>query len=185
MDQRTVFRWGIVIVCASITFCEARGQDLRIPQELSTNGIPCKANLDAAIVAFKAGEDTVALEQVNLGLTLCPGNATLVELRGLLLFARGDYREASVAIHRIMGAGPGWNWTTVNALYPNVETYTKHLRALEAHAKKHPDDGPARFLQAYHYLVIGAPKAAARELEMVIRLEINDPIAADLLKKIR
>lgn len=164
---------------ATITFSAVHGQDAAL------TGTPCRANTNAAVAAFKNGDHETALEQVNQGLVQCPGNMTLVQLRGLILFAREEYHEASVAVHKVMGAGSGWSWATVHGMYSDAATYTKHLRALEAHTKKHPDDGPARFLQAYHYMVIDAPKAAARELEMVIRLEINDPIAADLLKKMR
>jgi predicted Zn-dependent protease len=148
------------------------------------NGASCKSSLDVAITAFKQGDDASALDHVTEGLALCPGDPVLLEFRGLVLFARGDYLGASEAVHHVLATRPGWDWATVHSVYADVETYTRHLRALEAYAKKHPDDSSARFLQAYHYKVVGHPHAAVRELEIVIRLEYSDPIAVKLLKSL-
>lgn len=144
----------------------------------------CQQSLEAAKTAFKLGDFDTALSRVNRGLEQCPGTRVLHEFRALVLFAKGDYRASSAAVHTVMATGSNWNWGTLVRLYPDVDAYTAQLRALEEFTRKHPDDGPARFLQAYHYMVVGYPDAAARELEMVIRLESNDAIAAELLKRL-
>ena len=49
----------------------------------------------------------------------------------LVLFALQRYDEASVALYAVLSIGPGWDWPTLVGLYPDVETYTAQLRALE------------------------------------------------------
>lgn len=124
----------------------------------------------------------MALDRVTQGLAVCPGDNALHQFRELIVFAKGDYAEASVLAHKAVGSGTGLTWATIYPVYPDVQTYTKHLRALESFTKKHPDDGAARFLQAYHYRALGSTDAAVRELEMVIRLEYNDITAVNLLR---
>ena len=196
MNRHRLFFSGATFLSATIVFGPAWGQDRRpqVPETVAAskapqamgiaNGGPCKQSWDATLAAFKRGEDEAALAHVTRGLAQCPTDPALLEMRGLMLFAAGDYHEASAVINRVLAVGPGWNWTTVHDLYPSVDAYTKHLRALEAHAKKHPDDGHARFLLAYHYKVDGYPDAAVRELQMVVRLEAYNPVAVDLLKKL-
>ncbi len=196
MNRHRLLLLETPLLCVVIACSQACGQGPRpavpgavalsqAPQQVGiTNGMSCKQSLEAAIAAFKLGDDESALAYATSGLTQCPTDPVLLEFRGLVQFARGDYRDASVSIHRVMATGPGWNWATVHDLYPSVDTYTRHLRALEAYTKKHPDDGAARFLQAYHYKVDGYPDAAVRELQMVVRLEAYDPVAVELLKKL-
>jgi thioredoxin-like negative regulator of GroEL len=144
----------------------------------------CRLALDEATAAFRQGDVEGALQAISSGLTQCPGNVSLIQFHSLVLFAKGNYQEASNDAHRVVAAGQSWKWSTICGVYPGIELYTKHLRALEAHARKHPDDGAARFLLAYHYKVGGHEAAAVRELEMVVRLEFNDPIAVEFLRRL-
>lgn len=169
----------------------ARAQDavtLNAPVTVSAARVPttppmsCQQHMDAAIAAFHQEDFDEALASVKRGLDQCPNDPSLHEFRGLVLFAKGSYQEASASVHLAIAVRPAWNWKKVGRLYSDIALYTKQLRALEAFTKKHPDDNAARFLQAYHYLVIGYPESAARELEMVIRLESSDRVAAELLK---
>jgi hypothetical protein len=72
-----------------------------------------------------------------------------------VLFAQGKYREAAGTIHAVLADGPGWDWATMSGLYPSVQVYTTHLRALEDFARTNPDSADARFLLGYHYLTEG------------------------------
>ena len=45
-------------------------------------------------------------------------------------------------------------------LYPDVDTYTNQLRALEAYVRTNPSSSSGQFLLAYHYLVQGNNDAA-------------------------
>ena len=72
------------------------------------------------------------------------------------MFAQGKYKEAAAGLYSVLSVGPGWDWTTMCSLYPNVEVYTKQLRALEAAVKQNPQANDARFVLAYHYLTAAA-----------------------------
>ena len=54
--------------------------------------------------------------------------------------------------------------------------------ALENYRTEHPDAAAARFLLAYHYMLVGRNDQATAELEAVIEREPNDQLAAQLLK---
>lgn len=177
-DERIAF--GRFQYPRPIRVAEARA----VRQVAAAETMSCKDCLDAAIAAFKQEDDTTALAFVTRGRNQCPTDAAMLEFQALVMFARGDYADASAAIHKVLATQQGWNWATMHGLYPGVELYTKHLRALEKFTKRHPDDAAARFLQAYHYMVGGYPDAAVRELHMVIRLEYNDVVASDLLRRL-
>ncbi|MGC4007273.1 MAG: tetratricopeptide repeat protein [Pirellulales bacterium] len=94
----------------------------------------------------------------------------------------GRYNDSAATLHSILAVGPGWDWATMIGLYPNVDTYTKQLRALENHVKSQPDDAAAHFALAYHYITTGHNADAVKNLQAVSRLLPNDRLAADLLK---
>ena len=56
-------------------------------------------------------------------------------------------------------------------LYPDWDTYTPQVRALESYVKAHPDEAYAHFLLAYHYLVVGSMDQAIAQLKEVVRLD--------------
>jgi hypothetical protein len=78
--------------------------------------------------------------------------------------------------------GPGWDWTTMIGMYPDADTYTQQLRALEVYRSANPNVTEAHFLLAYHYLTCGHADEAAKELQTVVRLNPNDKLAAQLLR---
>ena len=85
----------------------------------------------------------------------------------------------------MLAAGPGWNWATVKALYPDAETYGTQLRALETYAKANPDKSEAPFLLAYHYLVLGENQTAVKQLEVVAKLLPKDELAPQMIKVLK
>ena len=111
------------------------------------------------------GDYKTALAQVDQAIALVPNDTVLHEFRGLALFALGRYKEAAAADYAVLSAGPGWDWTTLSALYPNVEVYTEQLRALEQYAKSNPAASEAKFLLAENYLTCGYTDAAAAQLK--------------------
>lgn len=150
---------------------------------VSTSDNPgCEASLEAAIDAFKQSDYPAALDIINKGLVQCPHDPAMHEFRALTLFAKADYQQAAATIHSVLAAGPGWDWATLSSVYPSVSIYSRQLRALEAYATAHPQDGAVRFLLAYHYMVDGYPSSAAKQLEMVVRLEPTDRVAIEVLK---
>jgi predicted Zn-dependent protease len=70
----------------------------------------------------------------------------------------------------------------MQSLYPDTETYTKQLRALEAFIANNRSDSAARFVLAYHYLVTGQTEPALRQLQEVVKLTPNNKLAADMVQ---
>jgi tetratricopeptide (TPR) repeat protein len=140
------------------------------------------ALLDQARDVFKRGDYAQAQALVEQAIASLPSDATLHEFRALTLFAQGKYQEAAAALYAVLAAGPGWDWATMVSLYPDADTYTRQLRALEAYVRAHPAEGDAHFLLAYHYLVLGNKDAAVQQLREVVRLVPQDKLSASLLQ---
>jgi tetratricopeptide (TPR) repeat protein len=130
--------------------------------------------------AFGQGDYKQALQLANLALKSMPSDATLHEFSALCLFAMGQYRQAAAVLNAVLAVGPGWDWTTLASLYPNVEVYTAQLRKLEQYLKDNPNAPDARFVLAYHYLTMNHPDAAAKQLEQVVKSVPNDAVARQL-----
>jgi tetratricopeptide (TPR) repeat protein len=137
---------------------------------------------DSARAAFKRGDYAKAQSLDERAIELMPRDATLHEFRALTLFAQKHYDEAAAGLYAVLAAGPGWSWDTLAALYPDVDTYTRQLRALESHVRAHPNSSPAHFVLAYHYLTVEQPEAAVRQLQDVAKLTPDDPLAKQLIK---
>lgn len=102
----------------------------------------------------------------------------------LCLFALGRYDEAAAALYAVLSVGPGWDWTTLIGLYPDINTYTAQLRALEGYCQSHTDSASARFVLSYHYLTQGYTDAAVAILKQVVALKPGDALSAKLLKQL-
>jgi tetratricopeptide (TPR) repeat protein len=150
-------------------------------QAIPTTAEQATEIFDAARASFMQGDYPAALSQVNRAIALVPNDPSLHEFRGLVLFATKQYKDSAAAIYAVLSAGPGWDWTTLGSLYPNVDTYTAQLRALEAYRTSNPNSAEARFLLAYHYLTCGETDQAAAELKEVVRLNPKDQLSAQLL----
>jgi tetratricopeptide (TPR) repeat protein len=136
---------------------------------------------DAARGAFMNGNYVQAQTLAEKAIDLLPSDATLHEFRALTLFAQGRYKDAAATLYAVLAAGPGWDWQTMRGLYPDAETYTRQLRALEDYVRKNPASGYAHFVLAYQYLVLGAMDAAVQQLREVVRVEPQDTLSAALL----
>ena len=134
---------------------------------------------------FKQGDYQGALDKTDQAIKLLPSDATLHEFRGLCLFAMKRYQESAATIYAVLAAGPGWDWDTMKALYPDTAVYTAQLRALEDYKKANPDKPDASFLLAYQYLVLGYPDQATAELEQVVKLQPGDKLSAAILKALQ
>jgi tetratricopeptide (TPR) repeat protein len=156
-----------------------------LPQEPTAQAAaaptPGMADFDAARQAFYQGDYGAALAGANKALAAMPNDPIIHEFRALVMFAQGKYREAAAGLHSVLAVGPGWDWTTLSSLYPNVDVYTKQLRALEAAVKANPQANDARFVLAYHYLTTGAKDAAAEQLKVVNAATPQDNVIKELL----
>jgi tetratricopeptide (TPR) repeat protein len=129
---------------------------------------------------FYQGRYKQALELANQALKSMPSDATLHEFTALCYFALGQYRQAAAALNAVLAVGPGWDWTTMASLYPDVNLYTTQLRKLEEYIRTNPNAPDARFVLAYHYLTTNHPEAAAKQLEYVVKSVPNDATSKQL-----
>jgi hypothetical protein len=136
----------------------------------------------AARDSFKAGDYQRALDLADQVLKQTPNVAVVHEFRALCLFALKRYDDAAAVNYSVLTAGPGWNWSTLVGLYPDVDTYTNQLRALEAYAKSIPNSASAQFLLAYFYMVQGNNDAAGAQFERVVQLQPQDKLSSSFAK---
>jgi hypothetical protein len=76
------------------------------------------------------------------------------------------------------------DWTTISNVYGSVDAYTAQLRKLEDFCRANPDNAPAHFVLAYHYLVGGHADTAAEALKVVVAKQPGDLVAKRLLEAI-
>jgi hypothetical protein len=145
---------------------------------------PAIQTFDDGRAAFKEGNYALALQKTDEALKSLPTDAAIHEFRGLCLFALKQYDQAASTLYAVLSAGPGWDWTTLIGLYPNVDVYTGQLRALEDYRSAHPDSAPVRFVLAYHYLTQGHTENAAEELKEVVKLQPADKLSAQLVAQL-
>jgi tetratricopeptide (TPR) repeat protein len=135
---------------------------------------------DSARAAFKVGDYRTALLKTEAALKDFPNDPVLHEFRALVLFALGQYRQASAVIHSLLASGPGWDWTTLSSLYADTSTYSEQLGVLEKAATDKPDDPSLQFLLAYHYTTVGDTAGAKAALTRARKLLPDDAIIAQL-----
>src|SRR5208337_4141587 len=139
----------------------------------------------AARDAFKAGDFQRALDLTDQVLKDTPNVPVVHEFRALCLFALKRFDEAAAVDYAVLSAGPGWNWSTLVGLYPDVDTYTNQLRALEASARTNPNSPSTQFLLGYHYLVQGHSDSAASQFEKVTQIQPSDQLSASFVKALK
>ena len=124
------------------------------------------------------------LQKTDASLKTLPNDAAMNEFRALCLFALQQYDQAAATLYAVLSAGPGWDWTTMSSLYPNIDVYTTQVRALEAYSSTNPQSASARFVLAYHYLTQGHTEAAVDELKAVVKLQPADQLSAQLVTQL-
>jgi tetratricopeptide (TPR) repeat protein len=139
----------------------------------------------AARDAFKAGDFQRALDLTDQVIKDSPNVPAVHEFRALCLFALKRFDEAAAIDYAVLSTGPGWNWSTLVSLYPDVETYTNQLRALEASVRSNANSPATQFLLGYHYLVQGHQQAAASEFDKVVKLQPTDQLSASFVKALK
>ncbi len=145
--------------------------------------IPPSRKFDSARAAFGSGDYAGALRLTDEALKVLPNDATLHEFRALVLFAVGKYDLAAGPLYAVLSVGPGWDWTTMAGLYPDIEVYTAQLRKLEAFVTANPTSTAGRFVLAYHYLTQGNTDVAVAQLKQVVALAPQDTLSAQLIKQ--
>ena len=155
-----------------------------VPQESSAVLQPTDegtAAFDEARAAFRNSDYATALSKLDITLKTMPRDTVVHEFRGLVLFALKKYPEAAAADYAILASGPGWDWTTMISLYPNVDVYTQQLRELESFSKQNPKSADAHFLLGYHYQTMGYEKNAAPQFKLALAELPNDKLLQQLV----
>jgi tetratricopeptide (TPR) repeat protein len=129
---------------------------------------------------FMDGKYADAAAEAENALKLLPGDRTIHEFRALCLFAQKKYPEAAAALYAVLAAGPGWDWKTMSALYPDNDTYTAQLRALEQYVQDNRKEPQGRFLLGYHYAVLDERDLAAQQFRHAATLQPKDKLSAQL-----
>ena len=158
-------------------------------QPISTTAAPpeqavagqANSAFDQARDAFKAGDYAKALQLDQQALAQTPNDRTLHEFLALVFFAQGKYDQAAEPLYAVLSVGPGWDWTTLSGMYPDVDTYTRQLRALEANVRANPDSAHAHFVLAYQYLAQGHVENAVAQLKEAVKLQPGDTLSAQLI----
>jgi tetratricopeptide (TPR) repeat protein len=157
--------------------------DTQSPPPADDVANPAVAKFVEARAAFGTGDYATALKLTDESLKSLPNDATLHEFRALIFFAIGKYDLAASPLYAVLSVGPGWDWTTMIGLYPNVEVYTTQLRKLEAFVSANPKSVDGRFVLAYHYLTQGNNDAGVIRLKEIVALAPNDTLTAQLLRQ--
>jgi tetratricopeptide (TPR) repeat protein len=130
--------------------------------------------------AFKQRNYLVALELADKAIAASPGDGALHEYRALILFALGKFGDAAGVLNPVLASGPGWDWSTMVALYDSQETYTDQLKTLETYTEQKPDSADAHFLLGYHYMVCGHFDLATPQFDSAVRLVPADGVSKEL-----
>ena len=144
---------------------------------------PAVAKFDSARAAFGSGDYAGALQLTDEALKVLSNDATLHEFRALVLFAVGKFDLAAGPLYAVLSVGPGWDWTTMASLYPDIAVYTSQLRRLEAFVSANPKSTAGHFVLAYHYLTQGHTEEAVSQLKQVVALAPEDKLCAQLVKQ--
>ena len=140
---------------------------------------------DQAREAFKAGDYAQALQLDQQALAQMPNDTTMHEFLALVYFAQGKFDQAASPLYAVLSVGPGWDWTTLSGMYPDVATYTSQLRALEANVRANPDTAAGHFVLAYHYLCQAHVENAVAQLKRAVQLQPADTLSAQLIAQLQ
>ena len=131
--------------------------------------------------AFLEGNVDGALNSISVAALQMPQSQDMHQFHSLVLFAKGDYCKSATVAHAVLQEGPGWNWNTLQGFYPSPDIYTGQLRNLEHYVNDHPDEANARFLLAYHYLMMNHSDAGQRQMQQVVETQPKDRLAQNIV----
>jgi hypothetical protein len=137
-------------------------------------------------LAFRDREYKQAAREWRHALLDDPQNGTLVLMMAQALFQTGEYNEAAGAVQAGLQMMPPDKWDTVignyKELYSDTLDYVDQLKALEKAVKDKPKEPGLRLLVGYHYLFLGYPNEALRELKIGDELVKTDQAMKELIK---
>ncbi len=142
--------------------------------------------------AFRQADYKRSLELADALVARSRGNTTeqneadaeIEQFRSLALFASGEFDQASQAARMALQRGKHWQWKTLGGHYQKTADYSAQLRTLE-NSIRQESTAKKRFLVAYHYWMLGQPKAARAQFERVAKTQPNDKLVAKILKELQ
>jgi len=149
------------------------------------NALAAERLVGVARDQFRRNDYLAAQRTVEEALAKTPGDPALHEFRALTLFAQQKYRDSAAALYAVLAVGPGMNWETLQAFYADPAIYTQQLDALQLFVQANPTAADARFVLAYHALVLGQYETALLYYEEVVRLQPADNLSAQILDALR
>jgi tetratricopeptide (TPR) repeat protein len=137
-------------------------------------------------VAFRSKDYKQAVREWRHALLDDPQNGTLLLMMSQALFQMGEYNESAGALQAGLKMLPRDKWHVVvgnyKELYSDVQEYVDQLKALEKSVKDKPKDPALRLLVGYHYLYLGYPNEALRELKVGEESAKSDQAMKQLIK---
>jgi predicted Zn-dependent protease len=137
-------------------------------------------------IAFRDSDYKRAAREWRHALVDDPQNGLLVLMMAQALFQSGEYNEAAGAVQAGLQLMPRDKWDVVvgnyKELYGNTQDYVDQLKLLENTVKEKPKDPALRLLVGYHYLFLGYPAEAMRELKVGEELAKTDRAMKELIK---
>jgi predicted Zn-dependent protease len=140
---------------------------------------------DEARASFRGGDFRRALDLTDRAIEFLPSDPALHQFRALVLFAAGNYPDASATIHSVLAIAPGWDRQTIEQLYDAPNRYATDVNKLAAYVNSRTGDTAGQFLLAYHLLALGETAAAGKVLVHVQSKHPNDQVTLNLLQSIR
>lgn len=172
--RRTVINYTLPLSVAASREEPEPEEEALTSQEKST------AAIERARGQFSSGDYLSALKSTDESISWAAGDSALHEFRALCLFALGRYGDAAGVLNPVLASGPGWDWSTMAAFYPDSDSYTDQLRKLESYVEANPNSADAHFLLGYHYMVAGFIDQAYGMFDRVVALQPADTVAAQL-----
>ena len=154
------------------------------------------ANSSAESNAFvRQGEDALKVRDYRLAVRAWrhavvddPKNGATIMMLGQALFAVGDYDEAAAAVQQAMMLLPEEKWGGVvsqfRGLYTNIQDYFDQLTELAKAVEQYPNDPALRLELGFQYAYSGHPDLALRQLDKLLELVPQDPIARKLRDRV-
>jgi hypothetical protein len=136
------------------------------------------------VMAFRTGNYQEALRLAGHAAIDMRGDARPHELASLALFALGNFQGAAMESHAALAMGQPADWATLYSYYNDLPTYQRQLDALNNYVAQRGDSADAKFLLAYHNLMMGHRDLAKTQLAEVVKMAPNDQLAARLLESI-
>ena len=135
-----------------------------------------------AVSAFERKDYRESARLANHAAVEMPRDAKVHLLFSLSLFALKEYRGAAMEAHVAAVLGPVIDWKSLYPYYNDLPTYTKQLDALGEFVRKNPSSLDAKFLLAYHDLMLGHGREAKELLAEIVSKAPKDNVAVQLLK---